>query len=85
MPTYEYECGKCGRKFSEFVPIKDRRNVRCECGELAIKLISLGSGIIPPFQPMWFNDICEKPLYIESKSQLRDECKKHDVIACRLL
>ncbi len=37
------------------------------------------------FKPMWYTDICDKPLYIESKRQLRDECKKHNVKAVRLM
>jgi len=37
------------------------------------------------FKPMVYNDICETPLLIESKRQLREECRKHNVIAARLL
>lgn len=37
------------------------------------------------FKPMIYEDICETPLLIESKSQLRRECRKHNVIAARLL
>ena len=37
------------------------------------------------WKPMWYNDICETPLYIESKRELRREWKKHDVTACRLM
>ena len=43
-----------------------------------------GAGVIS-FKPMWFHDICEESLYISSKLQLKDECKRHDVIAARLL
>ncbi|AEE91212.1 MAG: zinc ribbon domain-containing protein [Tepidanaerobacter acetatoxydans] len=32
MPTFDFECRKCGNRFSEFVSIKDKDNVRCpEC------------------------------------------------------
>ena len=37
------------------------------------------------FKPMIYEDICETPLLIESKRQLRNECNKHGVIAARLL
>ena len=37
------------------------------------------------FKPMVYNDICETPLLVESKRQLREECKKHNVRACRLM
>ena len=40
---------------------------------------------IQVFKPMVYHDICEHPILIESKKQLRDECKKHGVIAARLL
>jgi len=85
MPLYEYECGKCGTSFDEYVDVKDRNNVRCKrCGELADRLISRSTGL-NIFKPMWYEDICEKPIWVESRKQLKEECKKHDVIACRLL
>ena len=37
------------------------------------------------FKPMVYTDICETPLLIESKRQLKAECKRHGVIAARLL
>ena len=37
------------------------------------------------FKPMVYNDICETPILIESKKQLKSECKKHGVVAARLL
>ena len=37
------------------------------------------------FKPMVYTDICATPLLIESKKQLKAECKKHNVIACRLM
>lgn len=33
MPTYDFKCESCGHKFSKFVAIKDKDNVKCpECG-----------------------------------------------------
>ena len=37
------------------------------------------------WKSMWFNDITDKPIYVESKRQLKQECKKHNVTAARLL
>ncbi len=37
------------------------------------------------FKPMIYRDICETPILIESKQHLRRECKKHGVIAARLM
>jgi putative FmdB family regulatory protein len=85
MPTYDYVCEKCGRKWEDFVAVSMRDSVVCKCGEKATKLISSGVSIIPPFQEMVYHDICETPILIKSKQHLRDECKKHNVIAARLL
>ena len=84
MPLYSYECEKCGKKFDKFVSVSERRNVKCECGHLATKLI-VGSATLIEFTPAWFHDICEESIYITSKKQLKNECKKHDVLAARLL
>jgi hypothetical protein len=43
------------------------------------------SAAIHIFKPMVYEDICDTPILIESKRQLREECKKHGVIAARLL
>ena len=37
------------------------------------------------FRPMWYEDIDIQPIYIESKRQLREECKKRNLVAVRLL
>jgi putative FmdB family regulatory protein len=48
MPTYEYQCGKCGYQFEAFQSIKDAAITTCpECHEEAVqRLISSGSGLI---------------------------------------
>ena len=47
MPTYEYECSKCGRKFDVFQKMTDKPKAKCpKCGGKADRLISNGSGII---------------------------------------
>jgi len=47
MPTYEYECSKCGFKFEKFQSMNDKPVAKCpECGGKVIKLIGKGSGII---------------------------------------
>jgi hypothetical protein len=46
---------------------------------------STGGPAVHIFKPMVYTDICETPILIESKRQLRVECKKHNVIAARLL
>jgi putative FmdB family regulatory protein len=47
MPTYEYQCQKCGLKFERFQNIKEEPIRKCpECSGSVKKLISAGAGII---------------------------------------
>ena len=47
MPTYEYECNKCGNKFEEFQSIKAPALKKCpKCKGKVQRLISGGAGLI---------------------------------------
>jgi putative FmdB family regulatory protein len=48
MPTYEYECGSCGRRLEIFQRISEPALRKCpKCGKLRLaRLISGGAGII---------------------------------------
>ena len=54
MPTYDYECTKCGKTFELFQPITEpaRKKLRkddpkpCKCGAAVRRLIGTGGGII---------------------------------------
>ncbi len=48
MPTYEYQCTKCGHKFDELQSIKDEPLTLCpNCGENALKrIMGAGAGMI---------------------------------------
>ena len=47
MPTYEYECQKCGHKFEEFQSMKDAPLTKCpECKGKVKRLIGAGAGFI---------------------------------------
>ena len=47
MPTYEYECEKCGITFERFQSIKDEPIKKCpKCDGKVRRLISTGVGII---------------------------------------
>lgn len=47
MPTYEYRCKCCGRRFDVFHNMNDTTARTCpECGEEAERMIGTGSGII---------------------------------------
>ena len=47
MPTYEYECEKCGITFERFQSIKAEPIKKCpECGGPVRRLISAGAAVI---------------------------------------
>ena len=47
MPTYSYECKKCGHEHEVFHAISAKPQVMCpECGGACIKLLGTGAGII---------------------------------------
>jgi len=49
MPTYEYECQKCGHRFDVFQSMKDDRLSKCpveKCGGKLKRLIGAGAGLI---------------------------------------
>jgi len=47
MPTYEYQCDACGRRFERFQKMSDRPVGRCpDCGGKVRRLISGGSGVL---------------------------------------
>lgn len=47
MPTYEYQCDKCGGEFDFFQSIKEAPKETCEkCGGHLTKLLSAGTGLI---------------------------------------
>ena len=47
MPTYEYECQRCGHKFEQFQSMNDPPRQRCPaCRGKVKRLMSGGAGII---------------------------------------
>lgn len=49
MPTYEYQCGKCGHRFSEFQKITDppiRDCPKCKAKGKVEQIITGGAGLI---------------------------------------
>lgn len=59
--------------------------MNCSFVEDVEKVSTRKQALFIPFKPMMYNDICETPIYVTSRSQLKDECKRHDVISARLL
>jgi putative FmdB family regulatory protein len=47
MPTYEYECQKCGHRFDEFQSMKDAPLSKCpKCKGKLKRLIGAGAGFL---------------------------------------
>ncbi len=49
MPTYDYECQKCGNTFEVFQSMNDRKLSKCpdpECKGKVTRLLGTGAGII---------------------------------------
>ena len=47
MPTYDYECEKCGHRFELFQSMKDEPKKRCpKCRGKVRRLIGTGAGMI---------------------------------------
>ncbi|MGH7724506.1 MAG: FmdB family zinc ribbon protein [Candidatus Eiseniibacteriota bacterium] len=47
MPTYDYECSKCGHRFEEFQSMKDKPLTKCpKCGGKVKRLIGTGAGFL---------------------------------------
>ena len=47
MPTYTYECKKCGEEQDVFHPMNATPRVRCvSCGGVCKRLLGMGAGVI---------------------------------------
>lgn len=47
MPTYEYECKKCGKRFERYQSITAKPLKKCpDCGGRVRRIISAGGGVI---------------------------------------
>jgi putative FmdB family regulatory protein len=47
MPTYEYECSSCGRRFEMFLPMSAAAEQSCpSCGRAAQRLIGSGAAVL---------------------------------------
>ena len=73
MPTYSYECNKCGHIFDIFHAMSQTPRIKCEkCGARCQRLIGTGAGIIfkgSGFYETDFKDKKGKPPAKESKPE----------------
>ena len=79
MPTYEYECEKCGMRFDVFQKMTDKPVSACpKCGGKAGRLISAGAGIIFKGSGFYATDYKNKKKGDDAKvcpKEKSDECK----------
>jgi putative FmdB family regulatory protein len=66
MPTYEYECQKCGHRFDVFQSIKDAPRKSCpRCRGRVKRLLGTGAGVIFKGSGFYSTDY-RKPSYADA-------------------
>jgi putative FmdB family regulatory protein len=66
MPTYEYQCQKCGHQFEVFQSIKDKPKKTCpECKGRVKRLLGTGAGLLFKGSGFYITDY-RKPSYKEA-------------------
>jgi len=86
MPTYEYECDKCAKRFDLFQSMTAKPLAKCpKCGGKATRLLGTGSGIIFKGTGFYHTDYKNKGSSLSAKESCdkpkSDGCKgcpKHD-------
>jgi len=81
MPTYEYECAKCGYTFEVFQKVDDEPRKRCpKCHSKVRRLISGGCGIIFKGSGFYATDYKNKASSADKKenSTKKDNPKSND-------
>ena len=82
MPTYDFECSKCGHRFEVFQKMSDKAIGTCpKCKGKADRLIGSGSGVIFKGTGFYHTDYKNKgkdsASCHESKSPSCDSCPKN--------
>ena len=86
MPTYEYECTKCGRVVDIFQPITEpaRRKLKesdpkpCSCGAPVLRRLGTGGGIIFKGSGFYKTDYRSEGYKKAAKSESDGGAKKSD-------
>lgn len=80
MPLYDFQCSECDYTFEGFSKIEELRTVLCPICKGSTRILITGS-TFHAFPSGWWEHIAQKPLYVSSKRQLKEECDKHGVYA----
>ena len=79
MPTYEYECGKCGYTFEKFQNMTDKPLSKCpKCKSKVKRLIGIGAGFIFKGPGFYATDYRKGKPPKEEKSEKAETTKKED-------
>ena len=88
MPIYRVKCNNCGKVFDAYSSIKNRHNIKCECGgdtkwvPTACHYQSIMFGKEnKPLVLEHMTDIDEPNVEVTTKQQLRQACKEHNCIS----
>ncbi len=81
MPTYDYECGKCGHSFETFQSISEKPLSKCpKCSGRVKRCIGAGAGVIFKgsgfYQTDYRSDSYNKAAKAEKNANSKPEPKK---------
>jgi len=83
MPMYDFICKKCSLEFDGIAKVDDRHKRRCpKCG--GFTEIKLNVGRYIPFKSGIYEHIAKEPMHIDSKKELKEACRKHNVTSLYL-
>ena len=82
MPTYSFECSKCGYKLEQFVPISYPKTTECpQCHKKTfIRCIGTGSGIIFKGKGFYETDYKQKGDWVKENDGMNKEREKRSKI-----
>jgi putative FmdB family regulatory protein len=77
MPTYEYQCKRCGKAFEYFQKVSEEPKGVCEnCGGELTRLISSGAGLIFKGSGFYATDYKKKGEGEKGKKKVGKEAEK---------
>lgn len=79
MPVYEFECEKCHSILEEYFPMmSNARKIACNCGGVAVKIMSKTTAKVFVPQRLDIIDDNEEPVFVNSTHELKDAIKRYN-------